>query len=113
MAFRWPLKAHVTRPGKEEMIGYDDLGNEEWEISPPVDVAVFAASIIRTEKTELGGHPRLVERLEVQAPPGVLDEASTIEFRGEEWQADGRAEDVTENSFWNPGLVTHYYEKIS
>ena len=111
MAFQWPLKTSVMKPGEKELVGHDILGNEIWEWGDPKEIPVFSASIVRAEDGQSGSYFYVVEYLEVIAPIGALEDIEYILRDGEKWYRDKAAQDYTDNSMWNPGLVTHYFKR--
>lgn len=80
---------------------------------PARAVRVFAYNVTRSEETRLAGHLRLVEVLQVIAPPGVIDRGDTITIdNGTEWEVDANPEDHENNPYFTPGLVIYYGNRI-
>lgn len=56
---------------------------------------------------------RLVDELQVFAPPGTLDPAQELRLPdGTKWTVEGNAEDYSANPWFKPGLVVIHCKRV-
>lgn len=76
---------------------------------------VFGWAVVRVEEEQGDSVMRLIDDLQLIAPPGTIPEASNkIKLPdGSEWSVQGNAEDYNANPWWEPGLVIFHCRKVT
>lgn len=93
--------------------GVDRFGNPKpgeliWE-----SVNVFGYATVRTQEEQGDSIMRLVDELQVFAPPGTFDPAQELRLPdGTKWTVEGNAEDYNANPWFKPGLVVIHCKRV-
>lgn len=112
MAFRWPLKFELQKPG-ESTITHDRFGNEKIIPGEPIPVKVFSWEIVRSEEKEGESVLRTIDDLRIIAPPDTFAPEDTVTLPGGgKWTIEGHAEDNRNNPYFDAGLVTYHAQKV-
>lgn len=107
----WPLKFTVQTQGEGHW-EKDRFNNDKWVPGELEDVPVFSWAVVKTQ--EIGGDSvlRTIDDLEIMAPPGTFTPEGSVSLPdGTVWQIQGNPEDVNNNPYWSPGLVTYHARK--
>lgn len=110
----FPLKQHVIKPGEGYYGPPDRFGNEKWIEGEPTEVPVFSFEIKRSEEPGTPEEPnRIITEAVIIAPQNTFDPQMRIEVPGYgEWEIEGYPEDVNNNPWYSPGLVTYHAKQV-
>lgn len=109
----WPLKFTITGqgPGHWEK---DRFNNDVWVPGEPIQVAVFSWEVTKSEELDSETSVlRTVDDLVIIAPADSFTPQTAVKLpNGDTWEIQGNPEDVNNNPYYSPGLVTYHARKV-